>query len=78
MTLFVFPPFYYSSFLQKPPSPSSSPAGGDPAATTVTRTNTVELKTIGLPELIDKSQWRVNWTRTSQSTIFAGKRKCNY
>ena len=26
MTLCVFSPFYYSSFLQKPPSPSFSPA----------------------------------------------------
>ena len=31
MTLCVFPPFYDSSFLQKHPTPSSSPAGGDPA-----------------------------------------------
>ena len=31
------------SFLQKPPSPSSSPAGGDPAAVTVIRTITFEL-----------------------------------
>ena len=28
---------------KKRPNPSSSPAGGDPAATTVTRTNTVGL-----------------------------------
>ena len=27
MTLCVFPPFSYSLFLQKPPTPSSSPAG---------------------------------------------------
>ena len=26
----LFPPFAYSSFLQKSPTPSSSPAGGDP------------------------------------------------
>ena len=43
MTLYVFPPFYYSSFLQKHPTPSSSPAGGDPAATTVKKNKTIEL-----------------------------------
>ena len=62
----------------KLPTPSSSPAGGDPAAVSVTRTNTVELKIIGMLKLIDKSQWRVNWTETSQSVISAGRRKCNY
>ena len=60
MTLFVFPPFYYSSFLQKPPTPSSSPAGGDPVAATVKKTKTVKLKTIGLLKLVDKSSGRVN------------------
>ena len=54
MTLYVFPPFYYSSFLQKHSTPSSSPAGGDPAATTVKKTKQLNL-VIGLQELIDKS-----------------------
>ena len=55
MTAFVVSPFSCSSFLQKSPTPSSSPAGGDPAAATVIRTKTVELKIVGFLKLVDKS-----------------------
>ena len=56
MTAACYPAVLLLVFLQKLLTPSSSPAGGDPAAVTVTRTKTVEPKIIEMQKLIDQSQ----------------------